>query len=233
MAVTSGFFNSVNGDRTYNADQMSSLFEGIITDGVYADVGNKFAVTAGSGNSIRVAAGRAWFDNVWIKNDATLNLEMPESAVLQPRIDAVIIDVNKSDRIATITYKSGTASSSPSRPSMINELSHKQYPLCYILRPAGSEGITQANMTNVIGTSECPYITSVLQQTNVDQLYYQWTAQFMEWFTNLEDVLDEDAETRIMARLEKLGNRRISQGAELPNPSSYSENDIFLVYSLE
>lgn len=233
MAVTSGFFNSVNGDRTYNADQMSSLFEGIITDGVYADVGNKFSVTAGSGNSIRVAAGRAWFDNVWIKNDATLNLQMPESAVLQPRIDAVIIDVNKTDRIATISYKSGAASSSPVRPVMIKELSHIQYPLCYILRPAGSEEITQSNITNVIGTSECPYITSVLQQTNVDQLYYQWTAQFMEWFTNLEDVLDEDAETRIVARLEKLGNRRISQGTDLPNPASYSENDIFLVYSLE
>ena len=29
-----GFYNSVNGDRLYNAQQMSELFEGLITDGV-------------------------------------------------------------------------------------------------------------------------------------------------------------------------------------------------------
>lgn len=35
MAVTYGFFNSVNGDRKYNADQMSSYFEGLVTDPEY------------------------------------------------------------------------------------------------------------------------------------------------------------------------------------------------------
>ena len=49
MAWTSGFFNSVNGDRLYNADQMSHIFEGLITDGVYESVGNKLAVQPNSG----------------------------------------------------------------------------------------------------------------------------------------------------------------------------------------
>ena len=34
MAVTSGFFNSVNHDRLYDAEQLSSIFDGIIIDGV-------------------------------------------------------------------------------------------------------------------------------------------------------------------------------------------------------
>lgn len=40
MAVTYGFFNSVNGDRKYNADQMSSYFDGLVTDGVYEKIGD-------------------------------------------------------------------------------------------------------------------------------------------------------------------------------------------------
>lgn len=34
MAITCGFFDSVSGDRTYDADQMSTYFEGLISDGV-------------------------------------------------------------------------------------------------------------------------------------------------------------------------------------------------------
>ena len=59
MAITSGFFDSVSGDRTYDADQMSTYFEGLISDGVYENVGDRFAVTsANSGMNINVGAGR-------------------------------------------------------------------------------------------------------------------------------------------------------------------------------
>lgn len=35
MAFTFGFYNSLNGDRKYNAEQVSSIFDGLISDGVY------------------------------------------------------------------------------------------------------------------------------------------------------------------------------------------------------
>ena len=47
MSITSGFFNSVNGDRTYNADQMSTYFKGLIGSGVYENVGGALQVLAG------------------------------------------------------------------------------------------------------------------------------------------------------------------------------------------
>ena len=31
MAFTYGFFNSLNGDRKYTAEQLSSIFDGLIT----------------------------------------------------------------------------------------------------------------------------------------------------------------------------------------------------------
>ena len=49
MSVSSGFFNSLNGDRKYNAAQMSAIFDGLIIDGVFASIGTAFAVKAAGG----------------------------------------------------------------------------------------------------------------------------------------------------------------------------------------
>ena len=37
MAITSGFFNSVNDDRPYNAEQMTLYFEGLISNGIIGE----------------------------------------------------------------------------------------------------------------------------------------------------------------------------------------------------
>ena len=44
MTVSSGFFNSVNHDRLYDAEQVSSIFDGIIEDGVCESIGEAFMV---------------------------------------------------------------------------------------------------------------------------------------------------------------------------------------------
>lgn len=54
----SGFFNSINGDRLYDADQMSKIFEGLITDGVYESVGDKLAVQPSGAMTIQIGTGQ-------------------------------------------------------------------------------------------------------------------------------------------------------------------------------
>ena len=63
MAVTYGFYDSLNHDRLYNAQQMSAIFDGIINDGVFMSVGNQFHTVAGTGMQVIVKSGRAWFDS--------------------------------------------------------------------------------------------------------------------------------------------------------------------------
>ena len=55
MAVTYGFYNSVSGDRKYDARQIASIFDGVILDGVYQSIGTALIVTASSGLQVRVA----------------------------------------------------------------------------------------------------------------------------------------------------------------------------------
>ena len=44
MSVTFGFYNSKEGDRRYDAIQMSSIFDGIIQDGILQHVGTAMVV---------------------------------------------------------------------------------------------------------------------------------------------------------------------------------------------
>lgn len=184
MSLSSGFFNSLNGDRRYNAEQMSAIFDGIINDGVFMNIGETFAVKGATGNNITVGTGRAWFSSTWIYNDAILPLTATESEVVLNRYDAVVFDVDRTDSVrnATIKIISGTPATSPEKPDMISTDDHKQYPLCYIYRKADSDEIYQADIENVIGTSECPFVTGILETADIDQLVAQWEGQWEQWF---------------------------------------------------
>ena len=60
MGIRYGFFNSVNGDRKYNAEDMTKYFDKIISDGVFHDPANALNVTASitSSMTLSVLPGR-------------------------------------------------------------------------------------------------------------------------------------------------------------------------------
>lgn len=176
MSVSSGFFNSLNGDRKYNTAQMSAIFDGLIIDGVFASIGTAFAVKAAGGLTVNVGVGKAWFDHTWTVNDSILPMTAPEAEVLLDRIDAVVLEVNgmESVRENTIKFVKGNPSSAPSRPTLTNEGNVHQYPLCYIYRKYGTAVINQADITPMVGTESTPFVTGILQTVSLDELLGKW-----------------------------------------------------------
>lgn len=176
MSVSSGFFNSLNGDRKYNAAQMSAIFDGLIIDGVFASIGTAFAVKAAGDLTVNVGIGKAWFDHTWTVNDSILPMTAPEAEVLLDRIDAVVLEVNgmESVRNNTIKFVKGNPSSAPSRPTLTNEGNVHQYPLCYIYRKYGTAVINQADITPMVGTESTPFVTGILQTISLDELLGKW-----------------------------------------------------------
>lgn len=176
MSVSSGFFNSLNGDRKYNAAQMSAIFDGLIIDGVFASIGTAFAVKAAGGLTVNVGIGKAWFDHTWTVNDSILPMTAPEAEVLLDRIDAVVLEVNgmESVRNNTIKFVKGNPFSAPSRPTLTNEGNVHQYPLCYIYRKYGTAVINQADITPMVGTESTPFVTGILQTISLDELLGKW-----------------------------------------------------------
>ena len=176
MSVSSGFFNSLNGDRKYNAAQISAIFDGLIIDGVFASIGTAFAVNAAGGLTVNVGVGKAWFDHTWTVNDSILPMTAPEAEVLLDRIDAVVLEVNGTESVRenTIKFVKGNPSSAPSRPTLTNEGNVHQYPLCYIYRKYGTAVINQADITPMVGTESTPFVTGILQTISLDELLGKW-----------------------------------------------------------
>lgn len=176
MSVSSGFFNSLNGDRKYNAAQMSAIFDGLIIDGVFASIGTAFAVNAAGGLTVNVGIGKAWFDHTWTVNDSILPMTAPEAEVLLDRIDAVVLEVNGTESVRenTIKFVKGNPSSAPLRPTLTNEGNVHQYPLCYIYRKYGTAVINQADITPMVGTESTPFVTGILQTISLDELLGKW-----------------------------------------------------------
>ena len=163
MTVTFGFFNSVAGDRVYDAISFGDLFSTFIKDGVFRDLDAGLAVSASTGITVNVGKGWAWFNGTWTRNDSTLAITLP-AAASSNRYDAIVIEVDKNDGVRAnyIKYVSGTAASTPSKPTMSSTGNKYQYPLAYIYRPANSTQVLSSNIEATIGTLACPWATNRL-----------------------------------------------------------------------
>jgi len=159
MAIKYGFYNSIDGDRRYNAEDFGKIFEGIIRDGVFESVLEKFQITLSSGLSVFVGKGKAWFNHTWLENDASYQVSFTEAEVILNRIDAVVMEFDASDSVRANTIKviTGTPSSTPQPPVLTHTDEVNQYPLCYVTIPAQATSITLANINSRIGTTDCPY----------------------------------------------------------------------------
>ena len=167
MSLTSGFFDSFNEDRKYNSLQFSSIFDGIISDGIYATYGDYFLVSPVSGMNIKVGTGRAWLDHTWTLNDADYPLTVEDAEVVLKRIDTVIIEVDRSNsgRINRLRILKGTPSSVPVAPELTKTESLKQYPLADILVKPNAKEIVAADITNRIGTKALMWVARYLDQS--------------------------------------------------------------------
>lgn len=188
MSLTSGFFDSVNHDRKYNTLQMSSIFDGIIRDGVFMSIADKLMVDAESGMTIVAKPGRAWFNHTWTLNDAKLPLVVEQSELILDRIDAVVLEVNSSQAVRANAIKmvKGTPSADPQKPSLTKSLDVNQYPLAYVSVKHGVTVINQVDITNAVGTSECPFVTGILETMNIDALVAQWKSEWEVWINQMK-----------------------------------------------
>lgn len=175
MSVVCGFYDSIEGDRVYNSSQFSSMFDGMFDDGIFSDYGNRFFVQAEEGLSVSVDTGKAWFNQTWTVNDETLLLSLDAAHLSFSRIDAVVIETNKSASIRENVIKivSGNPSSNPLRPALIHEGDVDQYALAYITVLPGATSISQNNIENVVGTLETPFVSgNLIAYSEISEVIY-------------------------------------------------------------
>lgn len=247
MSLTYGFYNSVNHDRVYDAVQVSSIFDGVIGDGVYETIGDALMVKPVSGLTVSVGTGRAWFNHTWTLNDALYSIGLSQSPITKKRYDAVVLQIDEDSRINSITVVQGTESDNPSYPTLIKTATKHQYPLAYISRTPGQTEITTSQITNQVGTSACPFVIGVVKVMDIDNFVSQWSSQwddfleekgsetdnwmaeskleFETWFNNLKITLDEDVAANLTQQIYDLTQLVNSLLYGDPIPQTIDDNE--------
>lgn len=209
MAIRSGFFNSINGDRKYDAKRFAEYFNSFIGNGVFPDPSNNLQVMANDNMAVTLKAGKAWIDGYILINDDDYVLEIDVADGVLNRIDRIIARYDTVDREIRLEVKKGTFASSPVAPILQRDADAFELGLADIYVGKGIIGINQGNITDLrLNNDLCGVVHGVVDQVDVTTLFNQYTdgfeikkdefeQGFMDWFQTLQDVLDENTATNL------------------------------------
>lgn len=241
MAITSGFFNSVNGDRLYNAEEISHYFDGLISDGVFQNIGSKLAVTQNGGMSVKVGTGRAFVKSHWLKNDEPYVLSINTADTRLNRIDRVVIrlDLTESQRTVTFAVKTGAVAYSPVAPALTRTNTVYELCLAQIYVYANTTTIKQSNIVDYRpNSSVCGWVTGVIKQVDTADLFLQWQSAYEDYYTQMTTAFntwfaDLTQQLRVDTTIKKYQNTVLTRTATntvtigIPE---YETTDILFVY---
>lgn len=252
QSLTYGFYNSVIGedgkhDRVYDAVDFAKIFSGIITDGIFPSVGELFRLKPAGGLNLAVGSGRAWFDDTWTHNDSDYILKFNVGHPTMQRVDAVVLTIDKGNRVNSLGIVPGTAENgglktsfteseadSTARKMVVSGSSAlKNYILGYVK-------FDPSHTTEIVATMvkqlPLPYATGILQVANLETsgLYGKWDADFHEWFTYIQNLLSENDVAVLTSKInsihedgvEKLMNPRAVDGLSFNGTTDISRYGI-------
>lgn len=194
MTISAGFFNSVNGDRPYNAADLNMPYKKLISNGVIPDTSSSLQVTAAGGLTVNVQAGSGLFGDGWAYNDAPVALTLDAAHSTLNRIDLIVIrrDDNEDVRKTGLFIKKGTPASSPAAPEIERSTYVKEYALAEVYVSSQTTALTQANITDTRpDTTRCGWATGLIQQVDTSTLFAQWQAAYEEQFEENTDAFNE------------------------------------------
>ncbi len=176
MAVTYGFFDSVNGDRKYSADDISNFFLGLIPNGVFAEPENTMEVTIAGGLRVKVAPGWGFIQCKWIHNDTDLFFTLDEADILLTRIDSIVLRLDKNLRKIEISLKRGIPAESPLAPELQRDEDIWELRLAHIYVPAGTEELSGNEIVDDRGYDYlCGRIYGFSKLKDIEEIEKKWS----------------------------------------------------------
>lgn len=225
--IQSGFFNSVNGDRRYNADFFARFFGTLIGNGVFPNPSTGLQVYESSNMTVTVKPGKGWINGYFIISDSEYNLTLDTADGVLNRIDRIVMRLDFASREIKIAVKKGTFASSPVAPTLQRDADAYELALADIYVGKGVTAITQSNINDQrLNTSVCGIVKGLIDQVdtttifNQYQAWYQqvtgstqaeidaWQAQqeqaFNDWFATVQNTLSGDVAGNLASQITTL-----------------------------
>ncbi len=244
MTIYSGIFNSVNGDRKYNAWWFAKYFATFIGNGVFPNPSSNLQIAAYQNMKVVVKPGSGWIDGYFIYSDGyhVLSLDVADGAL--KRIDRVVMRLNHLTRKIDLVVKKGTFASSPVAPTLQRDTDYVELALADVLINNGATQITQANITDQrLNKTVCGIVHGTVDQVDTTTIFNQyqewfkeitgsvagevdaWQAvqkqEFMEWFESVKDILEGDVAGNLANRITLLDQKLSTHEANMIRHNNY------------
>lgn len=123
MTEISRFFDHIDGDRTYNAEEFAEYFRQILTTGVLDTGSNLQVYVNGTDRIARIKSGKAWIEGYFYKLTEELELPLEEAHGTYDRIDRIVLrlDTNTDARDIRLIVKTGEPDLEPTPPALTRE----------------------------------------------------------------------------------------------------------------
>ncbi|WP_446936698.1 hypothetical protein [Lysinibacillus fusiformis] len=227
MAITSGLFNSINGDRTYDEKWFALYFATFIGNGVFPNPSTGLQVYTNINMTTKVRTGQGWIKGYFIVNQGDFILQHDNADGVLKRIDRVVMKLNHMKREIEIVVKKGTFASNPVAPTLQRDADAYELALADVLINNGATQITQANITDQrLNSALCGIVHGTVDQVDTTTIFNQYQAwfndikgsvageldvwqaaqeqEFLTWFESIKDILDGDVAVNLAARIANL-----------------------------
>ncbi|MED1419011.1 hypothetical protein [Bacillus smithii] len=241
----SSFFNSVNGDRKYKAEDFADYFSKFITNGVFPNIASNLQVIAnGTDMTVTLKAGAAWINGYMYQNTDDLILPIDVADGVLNRIDRVVIQLNYAERLIKAVVKKGTFSSSPVAPSLQRDADIYEIGIADIAVNKGVTSITQSAITDLrLNTTLCGMVNSLLQAdtTAIFEQYQDWFERetseneqefdqfmadqqqaFQTWFDSVKGQLSGDVAGSLANRITEVETDLAAHSADYVKHPGYA-----------
>jgi hypothetical protein len=144
----SSFFNSVNHDRLYKAEDWAAYFASFIGNGVFPLPSSGLQVLAGEGMNVVIGTGKAWINGYFYFNTGDLSMTLSTADGVLKRIDRIVIRWDLQARDIAIQIKKGAYSAAPTPPALSRDADAYELALADVYVGAGAVAIGQAQITD-------------------------------------------------------------------------------------
>ncbi|MFS0878261.1 hypothetical protein [Solibacillus isronensis] len=202
MVVSSGFFNSVAGDRKYDARWYADYFASFIGNGVFPNPSNGLQVVEGTSMRTVVKPGKGWINGYFVVNTEDFIIQHDVAHASLPRIDSIVLQKNTAERAINIVVKKGRESSSPVSYFPVRDSDYYELVLADVRIEAGSTRISQSNITDQrLNNNLCGIVHGVVDQVDTSTIFNQYQSwfnlysqtkaqEFESWKNQTQQVVD-------------------------------------------
>ena len=212
----SSFFNDVDNDRVYFAEDFARHLAQYFTNGIF----NNGCQVLGNNNdmSINVSVGAAQINGYRYDNDTIKVLNIDNADGVLNRIDNIVIRLDLVNRMISSQVIKGSFAENPVAPELVRNSTIYDLRIAKISIPAGTTTITQDLITDTrFLSNDCGNVVSTVNTPDTKDIFIQYQKvfedtlknffnDFSSWFENVQELFNNTDLGEVNKKLENLND---------------------------